>query len=134
MTLIVCIDDEGGMTFNNRRQSRDRIVTEDIIRTAGGRLLAAPFSAKLLSEYSDVKICDEPLAVGKAGDCCFIELGSVRPYSERLNTIIIYRWNRLYPSDTSLDIEPLELGFRLEETREFVGSSHEKITREVYRR
>lgn len=26
MTIIVCIDDNGGLLFNNRRQSRDRLV------------------------------------------------------------------------------------------------------------
>lgn len=134
MTLIVCIDDAGGMTFNKRRQSRDRIVTEDILRTAGGRLLAAPFSEKLLTGVDGVKICENPLAEAREGDYCFIELGSVRPYADRLDGIIIYKWNRLYPSDTSLDLVPEECGFRLDEISEFVGSSHEKITKEIYKR
>ena len=30
MKVIVCIDDNGGMLFNKRRQSRDRKVLEDI--------------------------------------------------------------------------------------------------------
>ena len=30
MTLYVCLDDKNGMLFNNRRQSRDRVVLEDI--------------------------------------------------------------------------------------------------------
>ena len=31
MIAIVCIDDNGGMMFNNRRQSRDKLLTEKII-------------------------------------------------------------------------------------------------------
>ena len=38
MKLIVCLDDNNGMMFNKRRQSRDRVLIEnvfkDIIKTA----------------------------------------------------------------------------------------------------
>ena len=33
MTIIVCLDDKNGLSFNNRRQSRDKILIEDIIQT-----------------------------------------------------------------------------------------------------
>ena len=49
MKIIVCLDDGGGMTFNKRRQSRDRILLADIkAMTEGETLFASPFSEKLL--------------------------------------------------------------------------------------
>ena len=48
MIVIVCIDDEFGMLFNQRRQSRDCILTEDILKTVGDkRLLIDKFSKTL---------------------------------------------------------------------------------------
>ena len=34
-TLIICIDDNGGMMFNNRRQSRDMYLNEKLIKLFG---------------------------------------------------------------------------------------------------
>ena len=39
MIAIVCIDDNGGMMFNNRRQSRDVILLEKIIEITKGSKL-----------------------------------------------------------------------------------------------
>ena len=33
MTLILCVDDRGGLSFNGRRQSQDRRVREDLLPT-----------------------------------------------------------------------------------------------------
>ena len=32
MKIIACLDDNNGLLFNNRRQSRDRVVIEDILK------------------------------------------------------------------------------------------------------
>ena len=97
MKVIVCVDDNNGMMFNNRRQSRDRILIEDIVKNVVcGNLLMAPYSEPLfkdsgidaffLSEY----ILDE----AKPEDYCFIENKQLLPYSDRIDDLIIYRWNR----------------------------------------
>ncbi len=134
MTLILCLDDRGGMTFNNRRQSRDSIVTADILKTAGNKLTIAPFSEKLFSDKVGVRVLENPLSECSNGDFCFIEMGSIAENIDKIDEIIIYKWNRLYPSDTRLDIDVTACGFSLISTSEFVGSSHEKITKEIYRR
>ena len=33
MKLILCVDDKGGLAFNHRRQSRDRVLNERIQHT-----------------------------------------------------------------------------------------------------
>ena len=37
MTLAFCVDDRGGLSFNRRRQSRDRAVSADLLSQAGDR-------------------------------------------------------------------------------------------------
>ena len=39
MNVIICIDNNGGMLFNYRRQSKDRFVQEDIIQLIGNHRL-----------------------------------------------------------------------------------------------
>lgn len=134
MKVIVCIDDEGGMLFNGRRQSRDPAVVEDIIsETQENRLLISPFSEKLFLEKKGVKICKNPLARAKKEDFCFIEELPLLPYVDDIDTLIIYKWNRLYPSDKFFDISLTDCGFKLCEASEFEGVSHEKITKEIYK-
>ena len=138
MTAIVCIDDRGGMLFNKRRQSRDRVLTEDVIALAkveGARLLASPFSEKLLSEFSDSASAiyrDDFLAVAEKGDVCFVENCALLPYYDKISRLIIYKWNRTYPYDFSLDLLPLSKEWKLSKVEELAGYSHEKITKEVY--
>ncbi len=121
------------MTFNKRRQSRDRVVTEDIIKSAeGGRLVIAPFSAKLFPEGTALTVLDNPLAEGEDSDTVFLEYGGLSGYEKRVTSMIIYRWNKLYPSDTKIDITPDMLGLKRISTEELPGYSHEKITKEIY--
>lgn len=137
MKIIVCVDDNNGMMFNNRRQSRDRILIKDVVDNLdGGNLLMAPYSEALfadsgvdaffLSEY----VLDE----AEPEDYCFIENKALLPYSNKIDELIIYRWNRRYPADMYLDIDPTALSMKLVSTTEFVGSSHEKITKELYKK
>lgn len=45
MKLILCVDVDNGMTFNDRRQSRDREVIKDIARYVGdGRIIISEYS------------------------------------------------------------------------------------------
>ncbi len=54
------------------------------------------------------------------------------PCVDRLDRLIVYRWNRHYPSDVRF---PPELAdFTLQSSTEFRGSSHDLITREEYTR
>ena len=61
------------------------------------------------------------------GEFCWAEGQALRPYAERIEKLICFRWNRRYPGDVFLDL-PLE-DWRLTERVDFPGFSHEKITR-----
>ena len=136
MKIIVCLDDGLGMTFNNRRQSRDRRVIEDILcMTEGSALYIAPFSQKLFSETErDLTVDFDMLKNACDGEYCFVENIAVEPYISRAEELIIYRWNRRYPSDMRFCADPIKEGLALVSTTELEGYSHEKITKEIYRR
>lgn len=136
MKVIVCLDDKRGMFFNERRQSRDRVLNADVVEmTRGSRLFADPYS-KMLFENSDVElVCDADfLELAGKGDFCFVENRTLSKYAERLEQIIIYRWNRSYPGDIFFDLDPEQLGFERVSITEFQGYSHEKITKEIFTR
>ena len=132
MKLIVCLDDKQGMMFNGRRQSRDRLLMEDLEQYVDGKTVyCTPYSEGLLANRRlSYRVTENPFA--DAGDAyCFIETLDPAPYAERIDEIVIYRWNRHYPSDVwfTLDLDQ----YRLTERVDFVGSSHETITREVWK-
>ncbi|MBR0449653.1 MAG: hypothetical protein IIX30_02435, partial [Clostridia bacterium] len=67
-------------------------------------------------------------------DVCFIENVDINPYIKEIDSITLYRWNRVYPRDLSFDTGILANGFTMRETCDFEGYSHEKITKEVFER
>ena len=68
-----------------------------------------------------------------AGDLFLEEVPSEEVLAQT-QKLVIYRWNRHYPADVRWEADPAEWGFALAETTEFPGSSHETITKEVYRK
>ena len=55
MNVILCLDDNKGLLFNNRRQSRDKAVLDDIFNNLNGEKLAVTtFSEKLYSDYAEM--------------------------------------------------------------------------------
>ena len=135
MTVVVCVDDRGGMTFNGRRQSRDKVLCEDIINSLGEgeRLCISAYSRILFENFtSRVVICDALLENAGKTDVCFVEDRDISLYLLRIDRLIIYRWNRHYPADTYFEIIPENENFCLAASKEFCGSSHEKITKEIY--
>ena len=103
MTLIVCLDKRNGMRFNNRPQSSDRCVTERISR---------------LSETCD--------------DVYFYETGDLAACMSATEKLIIFRWDKVYPSDTKFPMEDVLNSFTLECVENFPGYSHDVICQEVY--
>ena len=133
MRIIVCLDEREGMTFNRRRQSRDRVVTADVLGMTGDRLWLSPYSAPLFEEAAE-KLCVSEgfLDEADATDWCFVEDRKVAPYREKILEVVVYRWNRHYPSDTAFDLDLAAEGFHLVEREDLAGYSHEKITKERF--
>lgn len=128
MKFIVCLDDKNGMLFNNRRQSRDRVVTEDIIcNLADEKLLINEFSAKLFAEYgSKIELTDAPIK----NRFFFAENLDLSAFETDISQIVVYRWNRIYPADFVCNIDFSK--YNVDSQVEFAGNSHEKITKITY--
>ena len=129
MTLYICLDDRNGLKFNNRRQSRDSAVLEDIRRQMTGSLLIGSYSEKLIRE-GEIPYVLPP----ETAEDFFAEDIPSDEILGKTSKLVIYRWNRHYPSDVRWEPDLAGMGFILTETTEFAGTSHEKITREVYER
>lgn len=126
MTIYVCLDDRDGMRFNNRRQSRDASVLEDIRSSIPDTLYIDPYSEQLIREASIPYTLGEPSEESHF----FLEARAASELMPLVSRVVIYRWNRHYPADVRFDGDLS--GFTLESSIEFPGRSHDTITKEVY--
>lgn len=138
MTIIVCVDDRMGQAFHDRRLSRDRVLCGRVLELAAGRTLRmAPYSLPLFEGVpASVSLAAEEDYLDRAGpeDLCFVEREDLSHRLDRADRLLLYRWNRTYPSDLSFPAQALEERWTLTASAEFSGSSHEKITEEIYER
>lgn len=122
MKLIVCVDRNNGLSFNHRRQSRDRIVTADILTYAPVQVRES--SAKLFADSPGrIEIC----TAFSEDAVCFAE---GLPLPAAPETLILYRWDRVYPADEFLPYDLSRWTLRI--VSELTGYSHERITKEIY--
>lgn len=135
MKIIVCLDDYGGMLFNFRRQSRDRVLIEDVMSSIGDKKIhILEFSEILFSAYEDKYVVVDDFS-NLSDDCvCFVENVDVKPFLDKISEVTVYHWNRVYPRDFVFDINLEKEGFSLVSSCEFEGYSHENIKKEVYER
>lgn len=129
MIVALCVDDNNGISFFGKRQSRDREVIKDFMTLSGGKAIIAPCSTILFRQYENVTADKDFLETAGRGDYCFSENRNISEYSDRIKKIILYKWNRSYPSDKMFIMPD---GFELADSTDFKGYSHEKITREIY--
>lgn len=136
MIAIVCLEERKGMQFGGRRVSRDRVVTEKICALCTGKTLwIDPVSAVLFEEQEQSKnvtfhaVSDFLEQAGK-GEYCFVENKGLQAMEEKIEKIVVFWWNRHYPSDRKFDLDLS--GWKKVSEEEFTGYSHEKITKEVY--
>ena len=137
MILIVAVDDSLGVSFNRRRQSQDRVLRDKILSlTKGKRLWVTPYTAQQfesVSEHPELNVSENPLTEAVAGEYAFVENMLVGEYIRWVEKIVLFRWNRAYPSDLKFDIDVTDNAhWRLVQTEDFAGYSHDKITMEVY--
>ena len=131
MHLIFCVDERDGLSFCGRRLSQDRELISHMLKlTSGSRLWVHPYSAKLFPE--NTVLADKDY-FGKAGegDYCLVEKGPFPRVWKSVESVILYHWNRTYPATERFPRNLLE-NMRKENTEDFSGNSHEKITMERF--
>ena len=130
MTLIVCIDLKGGILFNSRRQTLDYELI-NIIGKSFKNIYITPFSEKY---FTNVKctVSDTPFLDAGDDSTIFLESGLPSDFPNKIDKIILYRWNCVYPADTYLNFSPSEQGFKLCGKVTFSTEVHKEIVKEIY--
>ena len=133
MTLVLCAEERGGLSFHSRRQSQDRLLREDLLKEAEGRLLWVDgYTKRQFSEPSErIRVSETPWLQAGEGDLCYLELQDPSPAMERADKLLLYRWRRHYPADRAFSV-PAE--WHLVSRTELAGYSHDVIDKEVYQR
>lgn len=134
MIICVALDDKNGMMFNKRRQSKDKVLREYLLSECNGATLwMNEYTAGQFEEGIPENVVVDNDFMDKAGedDYCFIENTSVKEYSNKINKIICFKWNKVYPADVYFDIQ-LNDGWTLQSSIIFEGSSHKEITKEIW--
>lgn len=136
MHIIICLDDYGGMLFNHRRQSRDRMLIDDVMMDLGYKKINILEFSKILftAHEGRYEIVDDFSTLSDSDSVCFVENVDVKPFINKIDTVTLYHWNRVYPRDFVFDINLEKEGFSLVSSCEFEGYSHENIRKEVYKK
>ena len=131
MKLIFCIDDNNGIMFNNRRQSRDSVLCERVAALCEGSVLwMSEYSAKLFEDADGLKADNDYMTKAGDDDFCFVEDRSLTPFKDRISGIYLFYWNRRYPADVFFDLPLSE--YEMISQEDFPGYSHDKITLQKY--
>ena len=140
MIVLAAVDDNNGLMFNKRRQSQDRVLRDYILNlTRDSRLWMNDYTGKQFhnnnfNNYQDARIEIDNDFMEKVGpgEYCWIENISVKAFENKIEKVILFKWNRKYPGDFFFDLDLLNPIWKLSESEDFPGNSHEKITKEVY--
>lgn len=125
MTLILWTGKNGELLFNRRRCSQDSAVIADIVSMYHpAEICVSAYSSPLFPGAKVIQNLQEA-----ENGILFLEDLPLSSALAQAQQLIVYRFDRVYPADVRLEI-PKE--FQLKESKEFSGSSHDKITREVY--
>ena len=133
MILIVCVDEKNGMMFNNRRQSKDRILSEHILKIVDKQKIWMNSYSKSAfdgQESLNITVDDNFIEKIEKNEYCFVENIDVNTIINKVDKIIVYNWNRHYPADRYFNINLEE--WVVDSENEFQGSSHEKISEKIY--
>lgn len=129
MTLILTVENSLGLSFNNRRLSKDEEIIKNISKLCQNNKLYLDEYSKKLFKYKNIEIVKLYNTNFQKDDYVFCE----REIPKNLRSpkkLILYKFNRDYPFDNAIDIDLTN--FKLIDTFDFKGKSHEKITREIY--
>ena len=132
MKAIICIEDNNGLMFNKRRLSRDKEIVRELEDYLEDEDLVMNESSAVLFEDSSLNIRYEEIDE-TSDDYYFIEDNIINEIIDNVTKLIIFKWNRRYPSDIKFNAQVLK-EFKMKEYKEFAGNSHELLTMEVYYR
>lgn len=132
MTVIICVDNNGGILFNGKRQSKDRIFRKyllDIVEKKNSRIAMSPYTYSQFKEDKRKELTDVKEEFSFDEDYIFLER-AIPILWEKVNNLILCCWNRDYPADEYFNL-PIGVECILQKTEEIVSDSH-TLTIETY--
>ena len=127
MILAVCVENRMGISFMGKRLSKDRLLREKLVSMAGGSLRMSVYSGKQFGP--GVYMAPDYLSEAGPGDWVFAENAEYLDYADRIERIVLFKWNRDYPADVYFSFPG---DWSMVSSEDFPGNSHETITMEVY--
>lgn len=133
MKIAICVDKSNGILFGGKRLSQDSILRNKLIELVGdGKLCMNEYSAKQFDNDDRLQVCEDFLLSAGQNSICFVE--NIEIPMDKVSELYLFNWNRDYPADTYFQVDLNKYQFKRIKKEDFVGSSHKKITLEVYRR
>lgn len=133
MKLMVCIDKTNGVMFGGRRISQDSVLREKILEICkGSKLWMNSYSSKQFEDCTGISVSEDFLNLAGENDFCFIE--NTEFPVEKAESVYLFNWNRKYQADFFFPVDSLEQGFKRISRENFAGSSHDRITLDIYGR
>ncbi len=131
MNTVVMIDKNNGLAFNNRPQSRDRVLMERIAKLTDDAPIEADGHFALMLESYGFTV--DPVSCPPAEDA-WVWLDHTPDEQElaQIRKLIIARYRAIYPADCYFDFEPQRPEWIKISRQIFAGSSHDKIILEEY--
>ena len=121
------------MRFFGKRQSADRAVIKRILSVSSGKTVyTEPYAAPLFRDCGAKTVQTGDFSSLSRDAVCFIENVDPASLADRIDRFVIYRWNRKYPRDCVADFYPFDEGMRLVSMTDFAGSSHGRVTEEIW--
>lgn len=154
MKIIVCVDDNYGFSFNNRRQSQDRNLISFLCeKFKESTIKIKSYSSRLFSDYLPIDEFDKNSSINSniklinnvfeyrfydinSNDYLFVEqFPDFIDYKKYIDEIVYCHWNKKYPADVFCP-KPEEISndFRLVSEEIICGSSHDKINIKIYKK
>lgn len=125
MTVIICVDNNGGILFNGKRQSKDRIFRKyllDIVEKKNSRIAMSPYTYSQFKGDERKELTDVKEEFSFDEDYIFLER-AIPILWEKVNNLILCCWNRDYPADEYFNL-PIGVECILQKTEEIVSDSH----------
>ncbi len=132
---IICLDEKNGMMFNKRRLSQDIVIVKDVLEYESPIMMNS-YSYKIFAQEDINKqiLVQEGLPILNEDYFQWIEDVDLKDYEIKISELIVYYWNRMYPSDLKCHIDFSDDKWEVISEIELNGNSHEKITKRVYKR
>ena len=138
MTLIVCVDPRGGISFNGRRQTRDRAIMADIL--AGREINIFPGSEKYVRSVAEGIVGITEINVLEDGalpndGIVFVERGATEFFERCLDLadeVIVYQWENTYLYTQQFPDVGKRPDFIVSSVSVLQGSTHPNVTKTTY--